>query len=66
MILGSNYISTGFKHLPGGGWFHVLLGWRSVWRLAFVAPHNRLGYRRLYFGPLEIEASGFWPERAGE
>lgn len=54
---GRQYISTGFRARRGGGWWHVLIAVHRRWRLAFVRPHSKPGYRRLYVGPLEIEWS---------
>lgn len=43
----------------GDGWFissgNWLLAIRWRWRFAFVRPHGKPGYARLYVGPVEIE-----------
>ena len=58
MRYGRCYISTGFKQKRGGrGFWHLLFALHRHWRVAFVRPDGKPGYRRLYVGPVEIEWS---------
>lgn len=52
-----NFITTGFQPRRGGGFWHLLIAWHRHWRFAFVKPAAKIGYRRLYIGPIEIEWS---------
>lgn len=54
MKAGRYFISTGFSGPRSG---HLLVALHRAWRLDFVRPHGKPGYRRLYLGPLEIEWS---------
>lgn len=38
---------------------HILFAVRSQWRVAYVCPHGKHGYRRLYLGFFEIEWAHF-------
>lgn len=53
-------IKTGpcFASLCYGRVSHILIALHRRWRLAFVKPPGKPGYRRLYVGPLEIEWFG--------
>lgn len=51
------FISTGFRRRQSGGFWHLLIAMHKRWRLAFVKPAAKPGYRRIYIGPLEIEWS---------
>lgn len=57
MIVGRTYISTGFRRTRGDVLWHVLGALHRRWRLAFVRPPGKPGYRRIYVGPVEIEWS---------
>lgn len=54
MKTGRYFISTGFRDAKSG---HCLVALHKQWRLSFVRPHGKPGYRRLYIGPFEIEWS---------
>jgi hypothetical protein len=56
-MTGRYFISTGFQRRRHGGFWHLLVAVHRRWRLAFVRPHSKPHYRRLYIGPLEIEWS---------
>jgi hypothetical protein len=50
---GSNFVVVGFGRIN-----HILLALHRRWRVEFVKPSGKPGYRRLYLGPLEIEWFG--------
>lgn len=53
-----NFITTGFRRRRSGGFWHLLVAWHwHRWRMDFVTPQGKPGYRRLYIGPIEIEWS---------
>ena len=56
MIIGRYYVSTGFRPYHSGFW-HLLFAVHRRWRIAFVRPDAKPDYRRVYFGPVEIEWS---------
>lgn len=56
MRSGKWFLSTGFQR-HANGWWHVLVALHLKWRLDFVRPQGKPGYRRIYLGPLEIEWS---------
>lgn len=56
MKYGKWFVSTGFRR-RAGGWWHLLLAVHRRWRVDFVTPPAKPGYRRLYVGPFEIEWS---------
>jgi hypothetical protein len=57
MIVGKNYISTGYLRKAAGGWWHLLVAVHRRWRLDFVRLEYPDARRRLYVGPFEIEWS---------
>lgn len=63
MKAGRYFISTGFKRCNDGFW-HLLVAVHRHWRLDFVRPVARPGYRRIYVGFIEVEWS--YPGRALE
>jgi hypothetical protein len=56
-MIAKNFITTGFQRRSGGGFWHLLIAVHRSWRVDFVKPPAKPGYRRLYIGPIEIEWS---------
>lgn len=57
MKSGKWFLSTGLRGTHGKGYWHLLIALHASWRVAFVKPDAKPNYRRLFFGPIEIEWS---------
>lgn len=56
MKAGKWFLSTGFRCYSDGFW-HLLVAVHRRWRIDYLEPHAKPGYRRVYLGPIEIEWS---------